>query len=182
VEGLPRPTIEEAASELGVSPSRLKTALVVTQSVLSIDAPLGLGSRANKGSSAGSSTEDLGQTLLISDSLQCSDSRPEELVELSLLRQCLENAMAAELSPNERAVLRLLFGLDDGQSRTARDVVECCGGRLTMAEIRNTERKAYIKLRSPHAVHSQKLLSFLDSDGELEQQHRPNSFTSRVRR
>jgi RNA polymerase primary sigma factor len=181
VEGLPRPTIEEAASELGVSPSRLKTALVVTQSLLSIDAPIGLGSSVRKGSSAGSTTEDLGQALLISDSLQCTDSHPEELVELSLLRQCLEKAMASELSPKEQAVLRLLFGLDDGQSRTVRDVVECCGGRVTMAEIRNTERKAYIKLRSPHAMHSHKLISFLDSEaGDMSRQPN-NSFTRRRR-
>jgi len=181
VEGLPRPTIEEAASELGVSPSRLKTALVVTQSLLSIDAPIGLGSAVRKGSSAGGTTEDYGQALLISDSLQCTDSHPEELVELSLLRQCLEKAMASELSPKEQAVLRLLFGLDDGQSRTVRDVVECCGGRVTMAEIRNTERKAYIKLRSPHAMHSHKLISFLDSEaGNMSRQ--PNdSFTRRRR-
>lgn len=166
---------------MGVSPSRLKTALVVTQSLLSIDAPIGLGSTVRKGSSAGSASEDLGQTLLISDSLHCTDSYPEELVELSLLRQCLENAMASELSPKEQAVLRLLFGLDDGQSRTVRDVVECCGGRITMAEIRNTERKAYIKLRSPRAMHSQKLISFLDSDASELSRQPSNSFTRRRR-
>lgn len=163
IKGLPRPTIEEAAYELGISPSRLQTALIVTQSLISIDAPLGLGNNGIKGSSAGNSNEDFGQTLLITDTLQCQEPRPEDFVELSFLRQCLENAMAAELSPHERDVIRLLFGLDDGQSRTVREVVDVCGGSVSMADIRNAERKAYIKLRSPHAMHSHNLLCFLDS-------------------
>lgn len=116
-----------------------------------------------KGSSAGNSNEDFGQALLIKDTLQCQEPRPEDFVELSFLRQCLENAMAAELSPHERDVIRLLFGLDDGQSRTVREVVDVCGGSVSMADIRNAERKAYIKLRSPHAMHSHNLLCFLDS-------------------
>ena len=60
-----------------------------------------------------------------------------QFVELSILRQCLENAMAAELSPNERDVIRLRLGLDDGKIRSVREIVEFSGGVLSMAGMSN---------------------------------------------
>jgi DNA-directed RNA polymerase sigma subunit (sigma70/sigma32) len=84
---------------------------------------------------------------------------------MSLLRQCLENAMAAELSPHERDVLRLRHGLDDGVSRSAREVVELCGGTLSVSDIRSAELRAFRKLRSPYSVNAMHLLSFLDHVG-----------------
>ena len=165
IEGFHRPTIEEVAHELSITPSRLQTALIVTKSLKSIDAPLTAINGAVKGSASGGYVE--GQTMVLADTLRCTEPRPEDFVELSFLRQCLENAMAAELSPHERDVIRLRLGLDDGQSRTVREVVDVCGGCISMAEVRNAERKAYMKLRSPHAMHTHNLLSFLDS-AELE--------------
>ena len=88
------------------------------------------------------------------------DPSPEALVDRSLLRQCLENALAAELSPHERDVLRLRHGLDDGVSRSVKEVVESCGGMLSQADIRRAEKQAYNKLRVPHSIHNQRLLSF----------------------
>ena len=78
---------------------------------------------------------------------------------MSLLRQCLENAMATELTPHERDVLRLRHGLDDGVSRSAREVVEICGGSLSVSNIRTAELKAFRKLRSSY---SGRLNQFLD--------------------
>lgn len=40
--------------------------------------------------------------------------------------------MATELSPYERDVLRLRLGLDDGVTRSIREVVEVCGGSVSM--------------------------------------------------
>lgn len=62
-----------------------------------------------------------------------TEACPEDYVELSFLRQCLENAMASELSPHERDVLRLRLGLDDGVTRTAREVVDVCGGSVSLS-------------------------------------------------
>ena len=39
--------------------------------------------------------------------------------------------MATELSPYERDIVRLRFGLDDGVSRTAKQVGEVCGGNIS---------------------------------------------------
>ena len=84
---------------------------------------------------------------------------------MSLLRQCLENAMATELSPHERDVLRLRHGLDDGVQRSLREVVEICGGNLSSSDVRLAEKSAFAKLRSPFSVHTLHLLGFLDSLG-----------------
>ena len=94
-----------------------------------------------------------------------SEPQPGEIVEISLLRQCLENAMAAELSPNERDVLRLRIGLDDGVSRSVREVVEVLGGTLTVSDVRTIEMRAFRKLRSPYAVHTYQLLGYLETAG-----------------
>lgn len=85
---------------------------------------------------------------------------PEEVVERSLLRQCLENALAFELSPHERDVIRLRHGLDDGVSRTVREVAESCGGILSMDDIRRAESRAYSKLREPGPIHNRRLMGF----------------------
>lgn len=90
------------------------------------------------------------------------EPQPEDLVERSFLRQCLENAMATELSPYERDILRLRLGLDDGVARSAKEVSEVCGGILSVREIRNAEQRAFKKLRSPYAVHTYKLMEYVD--------------------
>ena len=88
---------------------------------------------------------------------------PEERVEMSLLRQCLENAMATELSPHERDVIRLRHGLDDGRSRTAREVSKEL--TISVSDVRKSESSAFRKLRSPYSVHTFHLLGFLDYVG-----------------
>lgn len=77
--------------------------------------------------------------------------------------------MAAELSPSERDIVRLRLGLDDGISRTVKQVVEVCGGGLTVQDVRIAEKRAYTKLRSPNAIHTLQLLSYLaDEDVDVD--------------
>ena len=90
---------------------------------------------------------------------------PDELVELSLLRQTLENALAAELSPHERDVIRLRLGLDDGQSRTAKEVAAVCGNMIGTSEVRRAERQAFKKLSNPSTVSVHNLKDFLHVAG-----------------
>lgn len=70
--------------------------------------------------------------------------------------------MATELSPFERDVLRLRLGLDSGEGKKIKQIVEICGGSVTAAEVRSAERKAFKKLRSPSSVHTRNLLAYLD--------------------
>jgi len=162
----PVPPDEEMAAQVGVTLNRLRKALHYTRRPISLDEPLSMG--ASKGSAAGGDGMG-GQLLLVSDLLECDERKPDEQVELSLLRQCLENAMASELSPHERDVVRLRLGLDDGVARTQREVVDVCGGSISIAEVRNAEKRAYLKMSSPYAVHTRQLLSYLDfCGGDLE--------------
>ena len=147
------PSDENLAKELGVTPKRLQSVLSATQTLSSLDIPL-LSDNKNQQESR--------RTLL--DSLQGTEyDRPETYVELSILRQRLENAMATELSPHERDVIRLRLGLDDGKKRSIREVMQMCGqGNLSMNDIRSTERKAFYKLRKPSALASHGLNNYTD--------------------
>jgi len=157
----PRPSEKEIADEIGVTVNRLQTALRVTRALKSMDEPLGgLSGGGLKGSAAGGDVSSNGSSLY--DLLECDEIAPEESVEMSFLRQTLENAMAAELSPHERDVLRLRLGLDDGQTRTVKEVVEEYGGGLSPADVRSTEQRAVKKLSSPQALYTHNLFDYID--------------------
>lgn len=101
--------------------------------------------------------------------INSAEPEPEDQVEISFLRQCLENAMATELTPYERDILRLRLGLDSGEGKTVPQIVELCGGSITTADVRAAERKALRKLRSPNSVHTHNLLAYLDmSDADRD--------------
>ena len=71
---------------------------------------------------------------------------PEAAAAQSMLRQHIEEALS-ELNPKEQQVLRLRFGLDDGQERTLDEIGKKFG--VTRERIRQIEAKAIKKLRSP---------------------------------
>jgi DNA-directed RNA polymerase sigma subunit (sigma70/sigma32) len=147
------------AEQLQITEKRLTFMLRLTRPLLSTDAPFMRGG----GTRAGKAGDSFGYDLRVSDTLvDDTELNSEDMVELSLLRQSLENAMATELSPHERDVLRLRLGLDDGVTRSCREVSEEFGGRLKSAEIRATEKRALKKLRSPVSLATYKLLTFLD--------------------
>ena len=165
VSGEEPPEQGDIAKTLGITPQRLSTAIRATGSLVSVDAPvISPGSGSYKGSAAGGDGAN-SQELLILDTLKCAEPKPEDQVEISFLRQCLENAMASELNVFERDVLRLRLGLDSGTGKTVREIVEICGGGVTMSDVRSAERRAFKKLRSPTSVHTHNLLAYLDLAG-----------------
>jgi RNA polymerase primary sigma factor len=172
-EALP---IFAAAKELGLAPKRLEFILRSTESLVPLDAPVPNGLVPTQAGKAGST--DVGGESLLVNTVSCSDLGPEERVEMSLLRQCLENAMATELSPHERDVLRLRHGLDDGVSRTMKEVCDLLG-TLSVSDVRKSENSAFRKLRSPYSVHTYHLLGFLDYVGVDPQTPRPKQWSTK---
>jgi RNA polymerase primary sigma factor len=75
-----------------------------------------------------------------------------------MLNQAVNNALA-ELSERERRVVRLRFGLDDGQMHTLEEVGKAFG--VTRERIRQIEAKTLAKLRNP--ARSGNLRDYLES-------------------
>lgn len=149
-------SMEDIARQLDLKLERLQFILKSTQSLVQLDAPIGNG--ATLPGKAGGNDNTLNDPFV--NYLPSDDPTPESIVELSLLRQCIENAMAAELLPLERDIVRLRNGLDDGKSRTAPEIMRASGGMLSVGDIRNLESRAYKKLRFQHSVHNARLREF----------------------
>ena len=84
-------------------------------------------------------------------------TRPDSTCTEQLLRQDI-NSILSQLTPRERDIMHLRFGLDDGRQRTLEEV-----GRLfniTRERVRQIEHKAFRKLRQPNW--SSRLVGYLD--------------------
>lgn len=152
------PPLEDLASEMNINLSRLQQIIRLTQPPLSLDSPSRAFASAGKSGIADQSDGILGDNIIMDN-----EDDPEALVERSLLRQALEHALATELAPHERDVVRLRLGLDDGVTRTCRRVAEeCFQGRLRTVDIQVTWNRALKKLRSPQALSQYQWLSYLE--------------------
>jgi len=81
---------------------------------------------------------------------------PADETSRQLLREQMKDILDS-LTPRERNVLRLRFGLEDGQSRTLEEVGQKFG--VTRERVRQIEAKALRKLR--HPLRSRKLKDYL---------------------
>ena len=126
-----KPTEEELASEMGVSISKLREIVKIAQEPLSLETPIG----KEEDSRLGDFIEDK------------EADAPIKTVASELLREGLAEVLCT-LSPRERDVLRLRFGMDDGRQRTLEEVGQLFG--VTRERIRQIEAKALRKLRHPN--------------------------------
>jgi RNA polymerase nonessential primary-like sigma factor len=150
------PSLEKLADEIGISVSKLQLILTLTRGLASTDAPIRNGQNTGTDKYATSS---------LSETLVEPGLSPNEIVDLSFLRQSLENAMATELSPHERDVIRLRLGLDDGKGLTVKQVVNEFGGAVSVSEIRGMEARALKKLRAPNLDIKYNLREYMDLAG-----------------
>ena len=135
------PTIEELAAKVGLAPARVRDILLISQDPLSLDSPVG-------------EEEDS----LLADFIEDSSAiAPADAAAKQMLGQALIEALD-DLNPRERQVVRLRFGLEDGQAKTLEEVGREFG--VTRERIRQIESKTLAKLRNPHR--SQKLRDYLD--------------------
>jgi RNA polymerase primary sigma factor len=126
-----KPTEEELAVEMGVSVSKLRDIVKIAQEPLSLETPIG----KEEDSRLGDFIEDSGA------------DAPIKTVASELLKEDLAEVLCT-LSPRERDVLRLRFGMDDGRQRTLEEVGQLFG--VTRERIRQIEAKALRKLRHPN--------------------------------
>jgi RNA polymerase primary sigma factor len=136
------PTIEELAEKVSMTPARVREILRIGQDPLSLDSPVG--------------EED---DSFLADFIEDAQAiAPADAAAQRMLGQALLEALD-ELNDRERAVVRLRFGLEDGQSHTLEEVGKTFG--VTRERIRQIESKTLAKLRHPHR--SQKLRDYLDN-------------------
>jgi RNA polymerase primary sigma factor len=84
---------------------------------------------------------------------------PADAATMALLKTAVQDALS-ELSEREQKVVRLRFGLDDGQMRTLEEVGKEFG--VTRERIRQIESKTLAKLR--HPMRSSRLRDYLDEE------------------
>lgn len=125
-----KPTEQELASSMDVSIVKLHEIIKAAKEPISLETPIG----KEEDSRLGDFIED------------AETDRPETTVTHELLRQDLAK-MLNELTPRERDVLRLRFGLDDGRQRTLEEVGQLFN--VTRERVRQIEFKALRKLRQP---------------------------------
>ncbi len=125
------PTPEEIGTAMQLPPERVREILKMTQEPISLDTPIG----ESEDTSLGGLIEDPGAVA------------PEEIASLTLLKAQLAGVLET-LTPRERNVLRLRFGLDDDRPRTLDEIGREFG--VTRERIRQIEAKALRKLQHSH--------------------------------
>jgi RNA polymerase primary sigma factor len=135
------PTAEEIGQQMEISPQKVREIQKISQEPVSLEAPIG----EEEDSSLGDFIEDSEAVV------------PLERASFKLLQEQLESVLTT-LSEREKEVIRLRFGLVDGQPRTLEDVGKKFG--VTRERIRQIESKTLSKLR--HPSRSQKLRDYLE--------------------
>jgi RNA polymerase primary sigma factor len=131
----------EATGPQAVSPEKVREIMKVSQEPVSLETPIG----EEEDSHLGDFIPDLASVA------------PADAASHQLLKEQVEGVLDS-LTPRERRVLQLRFGLEDGRSRTLEEV-----GRdfnVTRERIRQIEAKALRKLR--HPSRSRKLKDYLE--------------------
>jgi len=135
------PTPEEIAKSMGISENKVREIIKIAQEPVSLETPIGEEEDSHLG-----------------DFIQDEDApAPAEAASNALMKELLWEVLDT-LTPREAKVLRLRFGLDDGNPRTLEEVGK--EFHVTRERIRQIEAKALRKLR--HPSRSKKLKDFLD--------------------
>ena len=134
------PTEEELAKKLGMTVEKVREVYKISQDPVSLETPIGEEDDSHLGD-------------FVPDERTMS---PEEYTTVEMLKEELASVLLT-LTDREEKVLRLRFGLDDGQCRTLEEVGQIFG--VTRERIRQIEAKALRKLR--HPSRSRKLKDFL---------------------
>jgi RNA polymerase primary sigma factor len=136
------PTIEELAISTDLPVDRVQELLRIAVDPLSLDMPMNEESDASLG-----------------DRVQDQNAAsPAAVAEMAMLHDAVAEALS-DLAPRERELLRMRFGLDDGQPRTLEEVARSFN--VTRERVRQIETKTLLKLG--HSDHGVRLMDYLES-------------------
>jgi RNA polymerase primary sigma factor len=135
-----KPTLEELAQEVSLTPARVRMMLQASQRPLSLERPVGEEEDAELG-----------------DFIEDKDTpAPPDTADHHLLREEI-NEILTTLPPREAKILRLRFGLQNGESYSLKEIGQKFG--LTRERIRQLEQQALRRLRHPR--HARLLKDYL---------------------
>jgi RNA polymerase primary sigma factor len=124
------PTPAEIAKEMGISESKVREIIKIAQEPVSLETPIG----EEEDSHLGDFIEDE------------NAPAPAEVASNAMMREQLQEVLHT-LTPREEKVIRLRFGLEDGQAHTLEEVGK--EFNVTRERIRQIEVKALRKIRHP---------------------------------
>ena len=135
------PQPEEVAEAMGISVEKVREIIKIAQEPVSLETPIGEEEDSHLG-----------------DFIQDDDAPPPaEAASFTLMKEQLMGVLDT-LTPREKKVLSLRFGLEDGRQRTLEEVGQ--EFNVTRERIRQIEAKALRKLR--HPSRSKKLKDYLE--------------------
>jgi RNA polymerase primary sigma factor len=135
------PAPDEIAKVMDITVERVREIMKIAQEPVSLETPIGEEEDSHLG-----------------DFIEDADAQaPADAASFMVLKEQLEEVLET-LTPREKKVLRLRFGLDDGRARTLEEVGHHF--QVTRERIRQIEAKALRKLR--HPSRSKKLKDFLE--------------------
>ncbi len=124
------PTLQEIGREMGLSVDRVRQLLELPKQPTSLEAPVG---------------EE--EETYVRNFIANQEARtPEEAIALSMLRDQVKGLLTT-LTPRERKVVRLRFGLDGGRPQTLEEVGRTL--KVTRERVRQIEKGALQKLLQP---------------------------------
>jgi RNA polymerase primary sigma factor len=135
--------VEELATKVGLTAARVREIQRLALETVSLETPVGEEDESHLGD-------------FIEDQQAVA---PAEAAARALLNEAVGEALE-ELTDRERKIVRLRFGLEDGQARTLEEVGKEFG--VTRERIRQIESKTLAKLR--HPIRSLRLRDYLDEE------------------
>ncbi len=123
------PTVEEVSETLELTVKQVEEILAFNSAILSLELPLSGEKDANS----------------LGDLIEDSDANPEVGLIPELIEHELVDSLLGKLKEREREVIRMRFGLGDGEERTLREIGEKLN--VTRERIRQLEMEAIARLQ-----------------------------------
>ena len=150
------PLPEEIGAEMGLEVDKVKHIMKISQETVSLEAPVGSEDESR-----------LGDFIEDNDSLSPSDAASK-----SLLKEAV-GEMLNYLSPREKKIIIMRFGLEDGVAHTLEEVGK--EFHVTRERIRQIEAKVLEKLRTHPKSQSIRYFDFDEEDHEFHQKSKMES-------
>jgi len=127
------PTDAELGRLLEESPEQVRSAKQMSSTEVSLDAPV---DRSDREAST------LGERFAGADGVEI-----EETTDVNLMRECIRKVFREHLTPRERKILNLYYGLDEGAEAMTLEKIGALMG-VTRERIRQIRERAFDKLRT----------------------------------